>query len=50
MTNIEKAAKEIVESYKGAKFPIFDNVHKIYGTNANWKKELNQLFSNRTLC
>lgn len=24
MTNIEKAAKEIVESYKGAKFPIFD--------------------------
>ena len=24
MTNIEKAAKEIVGSYKGAKFPIFD--------------------------
>ena len=25
------------------KFPIFENVYKIYGANANWKKELSDL-------
>ena len=32
---VEQWAKDI------KRFSIFDNVHKIYGTNSNWKKELN---------
>lgn len=32
---VEQWAKDI------KKFPIFENVYKIYGANANWKKELN---------
>ena len=32
---VEQWAKDI------KKFPIFENVYKIYGANANWKKQLN---------
>lgn len=40
---VEQWAKDI------KKFPLFDNVHKIYGANSNWKKELNNFLFNLDL-
>lgn len=34
---VEQWAKDV------KKFPIFENVYKIYGSNPNWKKDLNDL-------